>query len=81
MAAHTTPKISYARDIRPLFRDFDIDSMRRARRLDLSNYDQVRAKADSILRRLEGGDMPCDGAWPKKDVDTFRQWIRDGKLP
>ena len=74
-------KLSYARDIRPLFRDFDIDSMIDSRNLDLSNYDQVSARADGILIRLEGGDMPCDGAWPEKDVETFRQWIRDGKLP
>jgi len=73
--------ISYANDIRPLFRKFDIDSMIKARGLDLSNYGQVSAKADSILSRLADGDMPCDGAWPAKDVETFRQWIKDGKLP
>lgn len=81
MTADCDTKISYARDVRPLFRDFDIDSMISARRLDLSNYDQVSAKADGILRRLADGDMPCDGAWPEKDVETFRQWIKDGKLP
>ncbi len=78
MAATT---IVYARDIRPLFRDFDIDSMLKARHLDLSNYDQVSAKADVILGRLEAGDMPCDGAWPAKDVETFKKWIEGGKLP
>jgi hypothetical protein len=74
-------KLSYAQDIRPLFRDSDIDSMLKARNLDLSNYGQVSAKADGILSRLADGDMPCDGAWPNKDVETFRQWIKDGKLP
>ena len=81
MAADSAPKISFARDIRPLFRDSDIQSMIQARRLDLSNYDQVNAKADLILSKLEDGDMPCDGAWPEKDVETFRRWINDGKLP
>ena len=76
-----TGQLSFARDIRPLFRDLDIKSMIRARNLDLSNYDQVRAKADGILTILEAGKMPCDGAWPEKDVGTFRQWIEDGKLP
>lgn len=81
MIDNNDTKISYARDIRPLFRDFDIKSMKSARNLDLSNYDQVRVRASGILERLETGDMPCDGAWPDTDIETFRQWIRDGKLP
>ena len=72
-------KITFASDIRPLFRDFDINSMKKA--FDLSNYEQVSAKADAILGKLEAGSMPCDGAWPQKDVETFRQWIKGGKLP
>jgi hypothetical protein len=81
MRADAVTKISYARDIRPLFRDLDIKSMIKVRNLDLSSYDQVSAEADGILERLEAGDMPCDGAWPAKDVESFRQWISDGKLP
>jgi len=81
MTADCMAKLSYARDIRPLFRDSDIDSMIEARGLDLSNYNQVSAKASGILNRLAAGDMPCDAAWPEKDVETFRQWIKDGKLP
>jgi hypothetical protein len=72
--------IGFARDIRPLFRDSDVDTMIRVRRLDLSNYEQVSEHADQILNRLEIGDMPCDGSWPSADVEKFRQWIRDGKL-
>jgi hypothetical protein len=81
MTENTVPEISYASDIRPLFRDFDIDSMIKARKLDLSNFKQVSAAADGILKVLEAGAMPCDGAWPEKDIETFRQWIKDGKLP
>ena len=73
--------ISFASDIRPLFREFDIESMIQARGLDLSSYEEVSAQAAEILERLESGDMPCDAAWPDKDVDTFRQWIDGGKLP
>jgi hypothetical protein len=72
-------KKSFVRDIRPLFRDFDIKSMNKA--FDLSNYDQVSAHADAIFEKVSSGKMPCDGAWPSTDVDTFRQWISDGKLP
>ena len=73
-------KKSYANDIRPLFREHDIKAMIKARNLDLSSFDQVSASADEILKRLEAGDMPCDGAWPAKDVELFRRWIADGKL-
>jgi hypothetical protein len=81
MNTDAVPIIGFARDIRPLFRDFDIDSMLKARHLDLSNYAQVSAKADEILGRLQAGDMPCDGAWPATQVETFKQWISGGKLP
>lgn len=73
--------VSYARDIRPLFRDSDVTTMLRLKRLDLSNYAQVSAKAALILSRLEAGDMPCDGAWPQNQIDLFKQWIDEGKQP
>ena len=73
--------VSFARDIRPLFRDSDIASMKRASGLDLSNHVQVSAKADQILSRLEAGDMPCDGAWPESQVQLFKKWIDGGKRP
>ena len=79
--ALTDRKLSFAADIRPLFREFDITSMKGARHLDLSNYSDVSANAERILERLQSGDMPCDGAWPASDVNTFSQWIGDGKLP
>jgi hypothetical protein len=80
MASEILSKKSFARDIRPLFRDFDLQSMSRAN-LDLSNYDQVSERAGAILKKLESGSMPCDGAWPHEQVETFRQWISDGRLP
>ena len=73
--------VSFARDIRPLFRNSDIASMKRVSRLDLSDHTQVSAKADQILSRLEAGDMPCDGAWPDHQVKLFKEWIDDGKKP
>jgi hypothetical protein len=79
MPSDAAPTITFSRDIRPLFREFDIKSMQKA--FDLSNYDQVSAKADAILKILEAGKMPCDGPWPAKDIATFKQWITGGKLP
>jgi hypothetical protein len=71
--------ISYKNDVHPLFRDFDRKSM--LAKLDLWKYDDVKQWADKILIAVEKGLMPCDGAWPNKSVQLFKQWIADGKLP
>jgi hypothetical protein len=71
--------ITYARDIRPLFRDRDVSSMSSV--FDLASYDDVRTNAESIYERLADGTMPCDGAWPAEDVQRFRTWIDDGFAP
>jgi len=68
--------ISYERDIRPLFRPRDVGSMRRF--FDLSSLGDVQANADKILERLEGGSMPCDGAWPNDQIELFRSWVAAG---
>ena len=50
--------LSFANDIRPLFRDSpDIDSMKEYG-LDLSSYEDVRAQAGAIYARLKDGSMP-----------------------
>jgi hypothetical protein len=64
-------------DIKPLFRQRDRDSMERA--FDLWSYDDVSQHADAILARLQEGTMPCDGAWPKAQVDLFQRWAEGGK--
>jgi hypothetical protein len=63
--------------IKPLFREHDRDSMRRA--FDLWDYDDVSTNANAILARLRNGSMPCDGAWPSDRVDLFQRWIDAGK--
>jgi hypothetical protein len=71
--------VTFAGDIRPLFRDSDVRSMSSV--FDLSSYDDVRANAEVIYTRLAEGTMPCDGAWPADDVARFRTWIDDGFAP
>jgi len=78
-AGEQVEAVSYARDIRPLFRQRDIDAM--SRRLKLDSYDEVSGRAEDILDRLEGGNMPCDGAWPDEQIALFRKWIADGRKP
>jgi len=70
---------SFAKDIRPLFREKDINSMKKA--FDLSRYDDVRSHADAILKQVSAGTMPCDGPWPPAQVDLFRRWIEEGLKP
>lgn len=69
--------LSFARDIKPLFRDKDRDSMRRA--FDLFDYSDVAGHADAIVAALRSGKMPCDGTWPSSQVDTVQRWIDAGK--
>ena len=69
--------LSFERDIRPLFRDKDRDSMMQA--FDLFDYVDVADNADAIIGSLRSGQMPCDGAWPDADVDKLQQWIDAGK--
>ena len=73
--------LSYAADIRPLFRDQpDVEAMK-SFGIDLSSYDDVKNFAAAIYQRLEDGSMPCDDAWPKEQVAKFKQWMDDGMMP
>jgi hypothetical protein len=74
--AATEQPISFAQDIKPLFREGDRESMKWA--FDLSSYDDVAANSDAILGRLRDGTMPCDGAWPEEQVDLFQRWVDAG---
>ena len=73
------PPISFAKDIKPLFRAKDINAMKK--RFDLSSYQDVQGYAAGILQKLTDGSMPCDGAWPEEQVDLFRRWVEDGCKP
>jgi hypothetical protein len=72
-------ELSFAKDIRPLFRDRDVQSMQFA--FDLASYEEVRTHADAIYATLAAGQMPCDGAWAEEDVRRFRSWLDTGALP
>jgi truncated hemoglobin YjbI len=69
--------LSFARHIRPLFRERDRKSMRFA--FDLWSHVDVTTHADAILDRLSQGNMPCDSSWPSEHVETFRRWASSGR--
>ena len=70
--------LSFERDIRPLFRDEDIEAMSFV--FDLGSYQDVRANAELIYSRLADGTMPCDFPWSAENVQQFRSWIDTGML-
>ena len=73
--------LSFATDIRPLFRDSpDVDTMR-GYGLDLSSYEEVRARAAEIYETLENGSMPCDEPWPKDRLALFKRWMDEEMAP
>jgi hypothetical protein len=71
--------VSFAANIKPLFREHDRQSMSFA--FDLWSYDDDRAHAAEILEHLENGSMPCDGAWPADRVEVFKRWTETGFQP
>lgn len=66
--------LSFAQDIRPLFREKDIECMRDYE-FDLSNLRDVRMNAAHIYERLHDKSMPQDGPWSDEDVAKFKRWI------
>jgi hypothetical protein len=68
--------IGFERDIKPLFREMDRESMRHM--FDLWSYDDVRNNAETILNVLQQGAMPCDGAWPAEQTERFQRWTQSG---
>jgi len=68
--------VTFAADIRPMFREKDRDAMRRA--FDLWLYDDVVTHAAAIATKLHDGTMPCDGPWPADHVKLFDRWVDQG---
>jgi CDGSH-type Zn-finger protein/truncated hemoglobin YjbI len=68
--------VTFAQHIKPLFRRMDRESMSFV--FDLWSHSDVRTHAPEILKRLDNGTMPCDGAWPKEQIELFRRWIDSG---
>lgn len=72
-------QVRFALHIKPLFRAMDRQSMSRA--FDLWSHPDVVEHAGAILERLQGGSMPCDGAWPPEQVEVFKRWLASGAAP
>lgn len=75
-SSHPSSSVTFAADIRPLFREKDRDAMRRA--FDLWQYDDVVSHATAIASKLHEGTMPCDGPWPAERLQLFDRWVAEG---
>lgn len=75
-ASSGSDRVSFASDIKPLFRESDRKAMLAA--FDLWSFDDVRAHGEAIATRLGNGSMPCDGPWPAGQVALFDRWLSQG---
>jgi hypothetical protein len=79
--------VSFAKDIRPLFRQIDIDHMKRGGVfLDdysyMSNPANDHANAQSVENTLANQSMPPGGPyWSDQQLTLYRQWRSDGYQP
>ena len=72
--------VSFSTDIMPLFYQFKGQMMWR---FDLTNYEHVKANAQTILGRINGGGMPPPPFDPLtfEQIQLFAQWINEGCAP
>jgi succinate dehydrogenase/fumarate reductase cytochrome b subunit len=75
-----TGTLSFATDIRPLFRDKDIESMK-PNGIDLSSYEDVKRRIQDIYERLAAKEMPCDGPWGESNMRKLKMWMDSGMTP
>ncbi len=71
--------LSFATDIRPLFRDGDIKCMGKGGvLLDDPAWMCVPANAKSVYDAVSAGSMPPDAPWPADQVSLFKKWMDAG---
>jgi hypothetical protein len=72
--------VSFANDIMPLFKQFQGPMMWR---LDLTNYDAVKANADTIYNQISTQSMPPPPFPPLRDeqIAMFKVWMDAGFPP
>lgn len=71
--------LTFATDIRPLFRDGDIRCMKPAGvHLDDATWMTIPANAQKVYGAISAGKMPPDAPWPPERVALFKQWMDAG---
>ncbi|HXW77816.1 MAG TPA: hypothetical protein VEJ20_10425 [Candidatus Eremiobacteraceae bacterium] len=76
--------LSFARDIRPMFTEMDVDHMQ-AFGMDLSSRDEVAEHADHIYEAVKGKTMPPPNVgepqWTDEMCERFKSWQSQGCPP
>jgi succinate dehydrogenase/fumarate reductase cytochrome b subunit len=72
--------LSFAAEIRPLFRDKDIKAMK-PMGIDLSSYEDVKKHIRDIYARLSAKGMPCDEPWSDGHLQKLKEWMQSGMAP
>jgi len=85
-----TATVSFARDIRPLFRPEDVQHMKPMGILlddfkymsdNKNNYDNAQRVYDSLTGETQP-QMPMNGPyWSKDKLDLFQKWMQGGYQP
>jgi len=71
--------LTYAHDIRPLFRDQDVACMTpKGVKLADPAWMCVAANAQRVFDVLQAGIMPPDGKWSNDKLTLFKNWMDDG---
>ncbi|WP_353066729.1 hypothetical protein RBB77_09155 [Tunturibacter psychrotolerans] len=71
--------LSFAKDIRPLFRDGDIECMKPdGIALDDFVWMSVPANATLVYGTVSDGSMPPDEPWSADRVALFKEWMDAG---
>ena len=78
-----TDALSFAKDIRPMFTDLDVEHMKKA--MDLSDRDSVWLHADAIYQAVSSGRMPPRSSgeprWSSEMYTKFKAWKDQGGKP
>lgn len=76
--------LSFAKDIRPMFTDVDVEHMKRLG-VDLSDLGDVKAHVDAIYGVVKAGTMPPpasgEARWTSEMCDRFKRWQDEGCPP
>ena len=76
--------LSFAKDIRPMFTDMDVDHMQ-GLGMDLSDRASVESHAQAIYQTVSTGVMPPtrsgEAPWTKDMCERFKAWRDQGCPP
>ena len=71
--------LSFSANIRPCFREGDIECMARAGvKLDDPAWMCVPANAQNVYDQVASGHMPPDAPWPPDRIALFKKWMDAG---